>query len=183
MGLFSRKKTDKTRWICKNCGQELSIKDIGSGVSGDQYTIPPDGNCEDIVSEKDEVLCNKCTMGLLVAMGVQSTKKKGECLTVTQLMSFEENLRSNSLEEAEHKIEKRKKLPDNSVRLDSFRFDNEGKVFFEFTCPKCSKKAIAFVPNLTIKTPEEQLEYYINNMYEKIPMTCRTCNHKFIIHK
>ena len=181
MGLFSRKKADNPRWICKSCGQEFSIKDIGSVVREGQYTIPSSGNCEGVASEKDEVVCNKCTMGTMVAMGLNNAKKKGEYLTVAALISHEEMLRSDNLAEAYRKIEKRKDLPENSALYDSIRFNNEGKTFVEFTCPKCSKKTIASLNNITIKTPEEQLVFY-SKMHEKIPMTC-SCGHKYTIYK
>ena len=63
MGLFSRKKTDRTKWTCKFCGQETSIKDISAVLREGQVTSLASGQCEGIVAEKDEVFCNRCSLG------------------------------------------------------------------------------------------------------------------------
>lgn len=182
MGLFTRKKPEETSWFCKGCTQEVAIKDIGAVMKEGEITFAPDGSCEDIVSEEDEVLCSKCSMQFFVRMKLTETTEKKRPLTVVELRGCEEQLRSDNLNEVYLKIKDRENIPDNSARYDSMAFDDEGKLFVGFTCPKCSKETKIFVKGVPIKTSEQQLEYYLG-MHEKIPMACPSCTNNFTLWK
>ena len=65
MGLFSRKKTDITKWTCKLCSQKFSIKDIGAVIREGQVTRLDSDNNEGTVTNSDEIFCNECSLGNL----------------------------------------------------------------------------------------------------------------------
>lgn len=182
MGLFSRKTSDKTKWVCKACTQGVSIKDIGALIKGGKITIPTDGNCENIVAKEDEVVCSKCSLQITSRQIINKASEEKRSLTISELRSLEEQLRSDNLNEAYLKIKNRENLPDNSARYDEIAFDNEGKLFVDFACPKCLGKTNALLQGISIKTPEQQLEYYMR-MHEKVPMTCPNCKHNFTLWK
>ena len=187
MGLFSFKKSQKSGWTCKECDQDLSIKDVGLVVKDGKKIInnsSGDGFEKFLTQKDDMVLCKKCTLNAFISMICHNAEKEKRPLKIDELRTIVLYHRSDSLQEysLNKEVKNREILPENSARWEAMLFDAEGKTSVDFICPKCSKETRIVIQDASINSIKEQINFF-NHMYEKIPMTCPSCANNFTLWK
>lgn len=182
MELSMGNKPVKTTWVCATCNKEVPIKDIGAVLRDGKNIIPLGGECGGIVTKSDTVLCSKCSLQINARRMIKKATAEKRPLTINELLSCEEQLRANTYQEAYLKIKDRKNILDNSVRYGSLTFNEKGEVSVDFTCGKCSEETTLLISEASVKTPEQQLGFYMR-MSEKVDMICPGCSHSFTLLK